>query len=461
MTMTWKNEDRTVNGLIEQLRHHVGGRVLEASDAEYDAERRAWHLLVDQQPVAIVQVADLADIQATVRVAAEYGVPVITQPGGHGASKATAGPGILLRTGDLTGIDIGAETVRVEAGVKWRDLNAALDGTGLSSLPGSSGDVSVIGYLLGGGYSWFGRKYGLAANQVRSFGLVDADGNFQHVAADTDPDLFWALRGGGGEFGVVTSVELELTPCDTIHGGRMLWHYEHARPVLRAFASVTSSAPDELTVWAWLLNVPDAPFVPAPMRGRWMVAIDVAFLGDMSGMDELIAPIRAAGTPFADALGELPLAEVGRISQEPEDPMPAVGRAGLLTAFGDQAIDALLDAVDAGLPLVGAIEVRHLGGAFAQSGKADGAGGPVSEPYFLLTGGAALAPELEQAVDTALLGLLDAVKPSLSDRVPVNFAIEEPIERLYPAETLSRLREIKKRVDPAALIRGNHPLDQQ
>ena len=461
--MTTEYTDLTTGDLIEELREAVSGRVVGPADAEYDAERLAWHLLAVQYPAAIVHVAGVEDVQAAVRLARRHRLTVGAQPVGHGATEATSGGMILLRTGALNGIDLGRsdqgeDVVRVGAGVRWRDLNKALAGTGLTSLPGSSGDPSVVGYILGGGLSWFSRKWGQAAHHVRAIELVDAEGHHLRVTKDAFPDLFWALRGGGGEFAIVTALELELLPAPQLYGGRMMWFAEHSRELLRAFATVTETAPDELTLWAWLINMPDVDFVPEPMRGRWMVAIDSTFLGDGEDAEKLLAPIRAVAEPLLDGVGEVPIDRVAEIAQEPEDPMPAIGRIRLLTEFREPAIDALIElAVDGPTP-VALIEVRHLGGGFARAADGDGAAGTIDEPYLLLLGGMAMTPELAPLVEAGISAIADGMDPWISDRVPPNLAVHEPVERLYPAGTLARLRDIKRRVDPSGVIRGNHPL---
>jgi FAD binding domain-containing protein len=447
--------------LIDELRAAVKGMVFGPGDPEYDVQRQAWFLLVDQRPAAIVHVTGTEDVQAAIRLARRHRLTVGAQPVGHGATQATGSDGmILLRTGALNSIDLAGDVVRVGAGVRWRDLNKALTGTGLTSLPGSSGDPSVVGYTLNGGVSWFGRKHGFAADHVRAFELVDAEGHHLRVTKDAFPDLFWALRGGGGEFGIVTAMEIELLPEPAIYGGRMMWYAENARDLLRAFSEVTATAPDELSLWAWLINVPDADFAPPPLRGRWVVAIDSTYLGDGDGAEKLLAPIRAVAEPLLDNVGEVPLDKVGEIAQEPEDPMPGIGKVAMLKEFSQYTIDALLELVldrPQPSPLM-LVEIRHVGGAFTRPGAHDSAVGTMPDPYFVLLGGMAMAPEhgpvLQAEIDTVINGLA----PWAGGLLPPTMAHGEPVEDIYPAATLTRLREIKNRVDPGNVIRGNRPL---
>ncbi len=445
--------------LIAVLRERVTGRVIAPADDDWDEQRMPWHLVIDQQPAAVVHITSADDVVAAVRFAAEIGIPVTAQPRGHGATRALDST-ILLRTGalDEVRLDIAAGTAWVGAGVGWNHLNQLLSGTGLSGLPGSSGDTTVVGYTLGGGVSWFGRTYGMAANHVRTIDLVTADGNRVLVTRESDPELFWALRGGGGEFGIVLAMELELVLAAPLYGGRMMWPVEHARAVLETFATVTDQAPDKLSLWFWLLNFPDLPMIPEPVRGRWMVAMDCTFLGTPEDADTLLAPLRAVAAPVSDTTGPLSLAALGTIAEEPEDPMPALLETVLLTRLDADVMDTLFDIARPGQPSpMLAFEIRHLGGAFAQDRDTDGAAGHLPEPYLLLYGGIVAVPELAGPITAGLAEIRAAMAPYVSGRTPANFTDDDRPGEVYPPEVLDRLRAIKHRRDPNGVIRGNRP----
>lgn len=452
----------TYNGVmtdLEELRRLIAGTMHTPADTDWDRERMGWHLMVDQRPAAVVHVEDADDVIATVRYAAANGLAVTAQPGGHGATSALDGT-ILLRTRKLDAIELdrAARTVRVGAGVKWGALNEVLTGTGLSGVPGSTGDTTVVGYLLGGGLGWFGRKYGIASNHVHAIELVTAAGRIVTVTRESDPDLFWALRGGGGEFGIVLAITLDLVDVTDIYGGRVLWPVEQAKDVLTAFAGITRTAPVELSLWAWLLNMPDVPFVPEPLRGRWAVAVDVCHLGTADEAEKLLAPLRALPDPDADTLAPMTLDQLDSIAAEPVDPVPAMLETRLLTGFGEDAIDALLAAARPGEPSpLLAHEIRHLGGAFAEPLPTDGAAGHLSEPYLLLYGGMVPVPELAGVVAGANQALRTAMAQYSSDRVPANFSADERPDASYSPEALERLRALKKERDPNGVIRGNRP----
>jgi FAD/FMN-containing dehydrogenase len=454
---------RTLPGEIAAaLNREVSGRIVTAANAEWDVERLGWDLHVDQRPLAVVHVTGADYIVAAVRFAKRHGMSVTAQPVGHGATTAVDGT-ILLRTTGLRGlsVDVAGRTARVEAGVRWRDLNAALSGTGLTSLPGSSGDPTVVGYTLGGGMSWFGRKFGLASDHVRAVEVVDPDGEFVRVTENSDPELFWALRGGGGDFGIVTAMEVDLLPAPEIYGGRLVWAAEQTVPVLEAFTEVAVAAPDELTVWAWLLNLPAPPFVPEPLQGRWSVVVDLTYLGSPAEAEAYLEPLRAVArpAPMVDTIGPVPLARVGEIAAEPDDPLPLLHQTTLLTGFDGGAIAALTEAVRVGDPSGLAVtELRRLGGALARPNEAHGAAGHVAEPYLLIYGGVVATPEMADPIATLIDEVNTAMGPYRAGRTVPNFAADA--ESAYPRDVLARLAAIKRQRDPQGVIRSNRPVSR-
>ncbi|XRQ10804.1 FAD-binding oxidoreductase [Actinomadura welshii] len=428
----------------EELRGVVRGRVHAAGDDAFEAARRPWNLAVDQPVRAVVEAADADDVAALVRHARLAGLTVATQPSGHGASGNT-GDVVLLRTARLDELEIraGERVARAGAGVAWGRVLAEAGPHGLTGLAGSSPVVTVTGYTLGGGLSWFGRKHGWASGSVRAFDIVDADGARSRVTPGTDPDLFWALRGGGGDFAIVTAVEFALHPAPSLYGGRMLWPAAQAPAVLDAYREITAAAPDELTAWYELLQFPGA----APL-----VAVDAAFLGGGQDAETLLRPLEKVPGGISDSRSVLPVADLGSITAEPTDPGPGRSRAELLTELSDDVAAALLERpID---PLL-TVQLRHLGGALARPSGTPA--GHLDEPFALYMFG--VPGEDGGAVGARQQEIANSLVPHTTGRKP--FTLLAPGERAanaFTPGTLARLRELKRARDPQGVFRSNFPV---
>jgi FAD/FMN-containing dehydrogenase len=439
----------------------VAGHLTTAADPEYDQARMPWIVNVDQRPAAVLEVAHVADVVEAVRWAAAHGVPVSVQPGGH-APRTTLDGTLLLRTGALQGIEVDPvrRTATVGAGVKWGQLCDALDGTGLMALCGSNPDVSVVGLTLGGGVSWFTRKHGFTANSVVSFDVVDADGELQHVTRSSDPDLFWALRGGGGDFAVVVRIEVALFEAPQMYGGQLLWPVEHAAAVLRAFRDLSLVAPRELSLWAHVMHFPPIPDVPEPLRGQSFVTVASTYIGDAQMAEILLWSLREAAPVAIDMMRPITPGQLASVAAEPTEPMPAMEHSLLLTGFDDAAIDALVAVVGdpPRCPLM-MTQVRGLGGAFAESSATGGAVRPVAEPFQLFTMGVPAVPELAAAIPHGFAAVDAALAHVTAEHRMPNFTAAEPSDEAgYDADRLARLREIKRQRDPRGVIRSNKPV---
>ncbi|MFI9847558.1 FAD-binding oxidoreductase [Nonomuraea sp. NPDC051941] len=427
------------------LRHAVRGRVLLPGEDGFDEAARPWAVGVHQPVSAVVEAEDAADVAALVRYAREAGLTVTAQPSGHGASGDAQGV-ILLRTGrlDRVEVDARARVARVGAGVRWGRLLAETGRHGLTGPAGSSPAVTVAGFVAGGGVSWFGRMYGWAADSVRAFEIVDADGKQVRVTGDSDADLFWALRGGGGDYALVTSIELALYPAPSVYGGRITWPAARAGAVFDAFRRITADAPRELSVWINRM----APPPPAPP----LVTVDVTYLGGDAEAKALLAAFDEIGGSLSDSRGSMDIADLGTIAAEPVEPSPMLARTELLT---DLPVQALAEAELA--PLLN-LQVRHLGGALAEADPAGGAGGALAEPYMLYLLGLRL-PHLADAVRARQAALVEALGQAVSGRKPYTFlAPADDAAQAFPADTLARLREIKRRRDPYGVFRANFPV---
>lgn len=443
--------------VLDALRRQVTGRVVHPRDEDWDGVRRGWNLRVDQRPAAVVEVHDVNDIVASVRVAAEHELAVAAQPVGHGATAALDGS-ILLRTGQLDWLDIDrdARVARVGPGTRWRQVGAALAGSALTGLPGSSSDPTVVGYTVGGGLSWFSRRFGLAANHVRALQMVDPAGLVVWVTSDSDPDLFWAVRGGGGDFGIVTALEFDLFSVEHLYGGKLLWPVADAEAVLATYLDLTSSAPDELSVWALLLTIPDVDDMPPALRGQWAVGVAATYLGSANDGARYLQPLRDVAKPLLDSTGPLSVDGLSDVTGEPTDPTPTLDTSLLLDRLDKPGIDALLASVDTPTSPLTMVEIRHLGGALNRPLPNHGAAGVIEEAFALVAVGVVPAPELIDPVKTALDDVEDTMSDYWTGRSPVNTG--DHATRIYQPDVLDRLRAIKRVRDQRGTIRSNRPV---
>jgi FAD/FMN-containing dehydrogenase len=447
---------------FSQLRRRLIGAVTVPGDAAWDTARQAWNLSVDQRPVAVAEPETVADVVAVVDFARERGLRVAAQGTGHAAAAiASLRDTILVKTHRMrvVQIDPDARRARAQAGALWADIVVPASEHGLAALAGSSHDVGVVGYSLGGGLSWLARKHGLAANSITAIQVVTADGRVVLCDKHHDPDLFWALRGGGGNFGVVTAIELELYPVAEVYAGMLAFPWERSREVLRAWREWTRTAPDEISTSARIVQVPPLPEIPEAVRGRALVIIDGAYLGGEAEGAELLAPLRALG-PEIDTFAMMPPAGLLAIHMDPPGPVPGTGDGALLDVVPGEAIDALVAAAGpgSGSPLL-SVELRQLGGALARGGDGHGAAATMEGDFAFFAVGMALDADMAAAVNAHV----DVVKQALCEwdagRRYLNYA-ERPIDtrRAYSAAAYRRLQAIKTLVDPGDLFRANHPI---
>ena len=416
-----------------QLRDRMEGRVSAPGDPDWDEARQAWNLAVDQRPAAVAIPADVDDVVAVVEFARDRGLQVTAQGTGHNAGAyETLANTILVKTHELRGveIDVEARIARCAAGTLWVEV----------SQPAS--------------------EHGLAANSVRAIELVTADGALVRATHDDHADLFWAMRGGGGNYGVVTAVEIELYEYATVYAGMMMWPWERGAEVLKAWVEWTRTAPDEVTTSARLLQVPPLPDIPEFLAGRAFVAIDGAYLGDEASAAELFAPLRDLG-PELDSFGPMAPGGLSFIHMDPEGPTPGMGDHMMLDDVDDEAIDALVAVAGpgSGTPLL-MTELRQLGGAVGRSGAHHGAVDVMPGDFALFAVGIPMTPELGEALRAALPATLAAMAKWDAGTAYMNFAEASDADpaSFYSAENYARLRRVKADVDPTGVFRGNHAI---
>src|SRR5581483_9124917 len=379
------------------------GRVVRPGDHDWDRARGTFNLLDDQQPEAIAFPATAREVAAVVADAHEQGLRVAAQHTGHNAAPLGSLEGtLILNTSALAGlsIDAPARRVRVGAATTWQEVTPRLSELGLAALHGSSPDVGIVGYSLGGGIGWLARKHGMQANALTAIEIVTAGGGLVRTDAEVEPDLFWALRGGSGNFGIVTAIEFAAIPAREIYAGAMFFPLDRVAPVLRSWTELLPTLPEEITSWASIIHFPPFPDIPDAVRGRAFIIVMAAYLGSEPEGRELLQPLRALG-PQMDTFAMRPPAGLGDLAMDPRDPLPFRMAHALLDELTPSAIETVAEVAGPGSPLA-LVEFRHMGGALAR--RDDGAGARATLPgeLCLLSLGVAPDADAEAAVVSGL-----------------------------------------------------------
>jgi FAD/FMN-containing dehydrogenase len=447
----------------QELRAAVAGSVSAAGDPDYENARLAWNRAADQRPAAVVEATGAEDIQAVVEFAGANDLRVAAQGTGHGAAPLQSlERSVLLKTSALRQVEIDPEArlARVGSGATAGELADAAGSHGLAPVAGFAPTVGVTGLTLGGGIGWLGRSHGLACNNVRAIELVTGTGELKRVDSENDAELFWALRGGGGSFGVVTAFELDLHPIAEAYAGMMVWPAERAAEVLEQFRSSAADAPDSFSVVFRYLSLPDLPQVPEPLRGRRVAALIAAYLGPEAEGSELVEPLRALGDPIVDSFGTVSGSSLVRVAGDPEDPAPALGNGFLLDDLSDELVAGVVERIsgDALAPLA-VLEIRHLGGALARAPAGHGCLAKLEAGYSLFATGPLFDPGLRPAVEGRLHELRDFAAPWTSSQVLLNLSelADEP-DRAFNRDDWERLRRVHERVDPRGTVIANREL---
>jgi FAD/FMN-containing dehydrogenase len=401
---------------------------------------------------------DADDVVTAVRYAKLHGLKVAAQSTGHNAgAHPSFDATMLIDLRELREITIDEANcrVRVGAGVRWQDVVPQLSAHGLAALHGSSPLVGIAGYSLGGGIGWLARKYGLQTNSVVALEIVTADGAHRRVNAANESELFWALRGGNGNFGVVTAIEFDVYRVPELYAGAMFFPVERAREVLDTWTRLTAGFPDEMMTWTSLLHFPDAPDVPEPMRGSAFTVFHGAYLGDADHGSILLGAIRDLG-PLMDTFDMVPPAALADMAMDPTEPLPLRSTTALVDDLTPAGIDELLSTVEAAEAPLPLVQIRHMGGALRR--RADGAGARATLPgeYCVFTLGVVPDASFVAPVQAALRSV-DAVLDKYRVGKYPNF-VEEPADaqQFFDDPTWSRLGQVKAAYDPANLFRGNH-----
>ncbi|MEV7779602.1 FAD-binding protein [Kitasatospora sp. NPDC088351] len=452
---------------VAALRDRVRGEVLLPGDDGFAARCAGFQTAYRHRPSVLVRAADPGDVAAAVAYAGARELPVAVQATGHGLSVPTDG-GVLISTAKLSQvtIDAPARTARIGAGTRFAAVVDAAARYGLAPLNGSAPGVGVVGYVLGGGLGLLSREFGYAADRVRSIDLVTADARSRRVTADSDPELFWALRGAGANFGVVTGMEIDLVPVSRLYGGELVFDLARTPDLLAGYLRWTQTLPEELTSSVSLLDCPDLPFFPAAVRGRFVAHVRIAYTGDSRTGERLVAPLRALGPRLADTVAEMPYTECGTIYNDPPQPHAYRGDNVLLRAFGPQQAAEVTELVGPGAAVPCVLDVRHLGGALGRPAEVPNAVGHRSARYLLrvLTPLMGAGPEEARGATDKVLGALAAesvggrfqslVYGGCADGAPA-----VPATDFWEPADHRRLAALKAWTDPANLFRFNRNIE--
>lgn len=446
---------------LSKLEAELTGPLFLPGMAEYNDATYTWNAAIQHKPALIVGVADTSDVQAAFRYAAAHDLPVGVNSAGHGA-VAPIDDGMLISTQRLKKLVIDPErrTATVGAGVKWREVLNAAAPYGLAGLSGSSSDVGVIGYTVGGGMPVMGRKFGFAADRVKSFELVTPDARVVHVDAENEPELFWGQCGGSGNFGVVTEMTFELVELPSIYAGGIFYDGEHASTVMHKYVAWAESQPEEMCTSIAIIWMPPSPDVPEPLRGKPVMHLRIAYAGDAAEGERLIAPMREVAPALMDEVSEISYADSDLIHRDPKQPVPFHHRGTLFREVNGDTVDALLKTCgpDTKIPMI-LWELRPLGGAFCRAPRAGNAVGGRDAVYGISIVGLC-TPQTAQAAAEGLDIVIDALEPWSTGRTAINLhgAIGDEADRAraWDDATYQRLVALVQKADTGSRLRYGH-----
>jgi FAD/FMN-containing dehydrogenase len=438
---------------IRELRSSLRGEVLRPGDEGYDAARRVWNGMIDRSPGLIVRCQEVADVVRAVDFARINNLLVAVRGGGHNAAGlAVCDGGLVIDLSPMRRVTVDPEwrTARAQGGATWRDVDTATQAHGLATTGGAISTTGIAGLTLGGGLGWLMRRYGLACDNLLSVEIVTADGQVRTASANDHPDLFWGVRGGGGNFGVVTEFEYRLHPVAEVYGGMMLHPFERAPEVLRAYRELTRSAPDELTAFCGFLTGPD---------GAPVVATPLCYTGPGHIGAQLAHRLREAGPPIVDAVGPMPYAALQTMLDEGFPAGQQVyWRSDFLDALTDDVIDGLIERFAGVTSPFSAVLIENVGGAVARVGRDETAYDHRDAQYNLAVIARWTEPaERDRHVQWSR-ELCDAMR-SHARGVYVNYlGVDEGADRVreaYGPDKYARLAALKRSYDPTNLFRLN------
>lgn len=442
---------------LSDLRAAVRGRVILPGEAGYDQARTVFPGGIDRRPAVIVRVADAADVARVIKLARETGLPLAVRSGGHsGAGHGVVDGGLVLDLADMRAlhVDVERRTAWAETGLTAGEYTTAAGAHGLATGFGDTGSVGIGGITLGGGVGYLVRKHGLTIDDLLAAELVTADGQRLRVDAEAHPDLFWAIRGGGGNFGVATRFQFRLHPVDTILGGLLL--LPATADVIAAFIAEAEAAPDELSTIANVMPAPPMPFVPAEYHGRLVVLAMLTYAGDVEAGQCAVAPFRALAAPIVDMLRPMRYPEMYPPEDDSYHPT-AAARTLFMDSIDRRMAEAILDRLEASNASMRVAQLRVLGGAMARV-PADATAFAHRASRIMVNLAAFYEGPEDRVVREAWVAEFASALRQSDHGAYVNFLGDEGAARVraaYPGTTWDRLAAIKRRYDPTNLFRLN------
>jgi FAD/FMN-containing dehydrogenase len=442
---------------LSDLRAAVSGQVIGPDDPGYDQARTVFIGGVDRRPAVIIRAADAADVARVIALARETGLPLAVRSGGHsGAAYSVVDDGIVLDLSDMRAldIDVAGRTAWAEAGLTAAEYTSAAAAHGLATGFGDTGSVGLGGLILGGGVGYLVRKYGLTIDDLLAADIVTADGQRLRVDAQTHPDLFWAIRGGGGNFGVATRFQLRLHPVDQVLGGLLV--LPATADAIQGFMAAAEAAPDELSTIANIMPAPPMPFLAAEHHGKLVILAMLVYAGEVEAGQRAVAPFRALAAPLADLVHPMPYPEIYPPEDSNYHPM-GVTRTLFMDVVDLATAQAIVDHLQASTAMMAVTQLRALGGAMARV-PADATAFAHRGRRIMVNVAALYQQPEELPTHTAWANELAAVLTQGEPNAYVNFLADEGAARVrqaYPGPTWDRLAAIKQRYDPANLFRLN------
>lgn len=458
---------RDFSGLVAELSDRLAGPAFLPGEPGYSQECGTYNLMTPLRPRVAIGAETVADVQTAVRFAAEHGLGVAVRGGGHIVAKQDEDIVVInMRRMRAVSVDTDARRVRFGGGALWQEVLDAVTPEDLAPMNGSLPTIGATGYLLGGGHSpCLGRSFGWAAEYITVLDLVTADGQARRVTAQSEPELFFALRGTKGNFGIVTAVESELFPVTHIYGGGLWFTGEHIAEVLHTWREWVADIPDEMSSSVAVQRLPPDPALPELLRGAFVVHVRAAYNGAAEDGEKLLVPLRGAAPVVLDTVSELTYGQAATIHMDPPAPLPYVDRSCGLAELTAYTVDALVrfSGPQSGCELA-SIEIRHLGGALDRQPRTPDAIPTRGLPYQLFAFGVGTEEQMPE-LRAQLAALVDQTRPWAHPRRMVSFLSpdeatdQRAMRELYGAELYDRLARIKRHYDHANMFRINHNIE--